>query len=114
MLYESLDLSKRLAGFHQQCTRRHLMSLLYASCAECTGCTTRQLSWQRYTLHAVLSCTQPAPAMQMDLELLDETDSWHKHEVPEEVSAVVFVNNQSYAGGNDLWQHDKKVRSGDD
>ena len=80
----------------------------------CTCCT---LHFARYTLHhagpAPVSphpAADPGYAAQLHLELLDAKGTWAAHEVPPEVSALVFLNNQSYAGGNDLWRHDSKAR----
>jgi Diacylglycerol kinase accessory domain len=49
--------------------------------------------------------------MQLTLELLNAKGEWEEHIVPDTISAIVFLNNQSYAGGQDLWQHGKEART---
>ena len=45
------------------------------------------------------------------MEIQDAKGNWSHLHVPDNLSSVVFLNNQSYAGGQDLWQHDKGVRA---
>jgi hypothetical protein len=47
---------------------------------------------------------------QVRLELLGPDGTWKETRVPASVTALIFLNLQSYGGGRDIWHHDKAVR----